>query len=82
MPYNMSQRSKTLDDEPPKTQRDFDDLANSVKMAILEGIHPKMIEKGSSGSYFARAKKDGKTQVVGSVNSLHRPLSIDVLMRA
>ncbi|KIO28478.1 hypothetical protein M407DRAFT_22368 [Tulasnella calospora MUT 4182] len=56
---------KTLDDEPPKSQHDFDNLANSVKLAILDGIHPKMIAKGSSGSYFARAKKDGKTQVVG-----------------
>ncbi|KAG8930968.1 phosphatidyl inositol kinase, partial [Tulasnella sp. 408] len=56
---------KTLDDEPPKTQHDFDNLANSVKLAILDGLHPKMIAKGSSGSYFARAKKDGKTQVVG-----------------
>ncbi|KAG8920936.1 phosphatidyl inositol kinase [Tulasnella sp. 417] len=56
---------KTLDDEPPKSQHDFDNLANSVKLAVLDGIHPKMIAKGSSGSYFARAKKDGKTQVVG-----------------
>ncbi|KAG9049281.1 phosphatidyl inositol kinase [Tulasnella sp. UAMH 9824] len=56
---------KTLDDEPPKSQHDFDNLANSVKLAILDGLHPKMIAKGSSGSYFARAKKDGKTQVVG-----------------
>jgi hypothetical protein len=34
-------------------------LAQSVKNAILEGIHPKMISKGSSGSYFARAKGSG-----------------------
>lgn len=34
-------------------------LAQSVKTAILEGIHPKMISKGSSGSYFARAKGTG-----------------------
>ncbi|KAG8946902.1 phosphatidyl inositol kinase [Tulasnella sp. 424] len=61
----LASAKKTLDDEPPKSQHDFDNLANSVKLAILDGIHPKMIAKGSSGSYFARAKKDGKTQVVG-----------------
>lgn len=36
----------------------------SVKSAIDEGIHPKMISKGSSGSYFARAKVDGRVQTV------------------
>lgn len=61
----IRQTKKTLDDEPPKSQHDFDNLANSVKLAILDGTHPKMIAKGSSGSYFARAKKDGRTQVVG-----------------
>jgi phosphatidylinositol 4-kinase type 2 len=39
-------------------------LAQSVKRAISEGIHPKMISKGSSGSYFARAKVDGRVQTV------------------
>lgn len=34
-------------------------LERSVKIAILDGIHPKMISKGSSGSYFARAKGPG-----------------------
>jgi len=42
-------------------------LAQSVKDAILEGIHPKMITKGSSGSYFARAKVDGRVQTVAQV---------------
>ena len=36
----------------------------SVKRAISEGIHPKMITKGSSGSYFARAKVDGRVKTV------------------
>ena len=44
-------------------------LALSVKDAIAEGIHPKMISKGSSGSYFARAKVDGKVQTVAYVFS-------------
>ncbi|KAH9935586.1 phosphatidylinositol 3 and 4-kinase-domain-containing protein [Fomitopsis serialis] len=35
-----------------------------MKDAIADGIHPKMITKGSSGSYFARAKVDGKVQTV------------------
>jgi hypothetical protein len=39
-------------------------LVQSVKRAISEGIHPKMIAKGSSGSYFARAKVDGRVQTV------------------
>ena len=39
-------------------------ISLSVQAAILEGIHPKMITKGSSGSYFARAKVDGKVQTV------------------
>ncbi|KAI0743598.1 phosphatidylinositol 3 and 4-kinase-domain-containing protein [Daedaleopsis nitida] len=36
----------------------------AVRDAIKEGIHPKMITKGSSGSYFARAKVDGRVQTV------------------
>ncbi|TFY82528.1 hypothetical protein EWM64_g1486 [Hericium alpestre] len=55
---------KTLDHKPPMTQADFDVLVQAVKRAILDGIHPKMITKGSSGSYFARAKIDGKVQTV------------------
>ncbi|KAF4620550.1 hypothetical protein D9613_000667 [Agrocybe pediades] len=55
---------KTLDHKPPMTQADFDALVRSVKDAINEGIHPKMITKGSSGSYFARAKIDGRVQTV------------------
>jgi hypothetical protein len=42
----------------------FISLVQSVKDAIVEGIHPKMISKGSSGSYFARAKVGGRVQTV------------------
>lgn len=42
-------------------------LVQSVKDAISEGIHPKMITKGSSGSYFARAKIDTRVQTVAYV---------------
>ena len=40
----------------------FDDVVESVKVAIELGVHPKMISQGSSGSYFAR-NSNGK--VVG-----------------
>ncbi|KAJ7262182.1 phosphatidylinositol 3 and 4-kinase-domain-containing protein [Mycena haematopus] len=49
---------KTLDHKPPMTQAEFDALALSVRNAIEDGIQPKMITKGSSGSYFARAKNE------------------------
>ncbi|KIK03471.1 hypothetical protein K443DRAFT_676654 [Laccaria amethystina LaAM-08-1] len=55
---------KTLDHKPPMTKQAFDMLAQSVRNAIVEGIHPKMITKGSSGSYFARAKVGGRVQTV------------------
>jgi len=45
---------KTLDHNPPMTKEDFDAVAQSVRSAIAAGIQPKMITKGSSGSYFAR----------------------------
>ena len=32
---------------------EFDDVVESVRVAIEQGIHPKMISQGSSGSYFA-----------------------------
>ncbi|KAJ7725829.1 phosphatidylinositol 3 and 4-kinase-domain-containing protein [Mycena maculata] len=49
---------KTLDHKPPMTQAEFDSLVEGVRGAINEGIQPKMIIKGSSGSYFARAKNE------------------------
>ncbi|CAK5265772.1 unnamed protein product [Mycena citricolor] len=57
---------KTLDHKEPMTQAEFNALVQSVKSAIGEGIHPKMIVKGSSGSYFARAKNaaDGRVHTV------------------
>ena len=44
------------------TKIGFDDVVESVKVAIELGVHPKMITQGSSGSYFAR-NSEGK--VVG-----------------
>lgn len=41
---------------------EFNDVVESVRVAIERGIHPKMISQGSSGSYFAR-NSEGK--VVG-----------------
>ncbi|KAI9793803.1 MAG: phosphatidyl inositol kinase [Piccolia ochrophora] len=36
------------------TKVEFDDIVESVRVAIEVGIHPKLISQGSSGSYFAR----------------------------
>ena len=44
------------------TKLQFDDIVESVRLAIELGTHPKLISQGSSGSYFAR-NTDGK--VVG-----------------
>jgi len=40
-------------------------MTESVRGTIAQGIHPKMISKGSSGSYFARAKTEGRIQTIG-----------------
>ncbi|RMD44119.1 hypothetical protein DV735_g988, partial [Chaetothyriales sp. CBS 134920] len=37
------------------TKAEFEALIESVRVAIELGIHPKLISKGSSGSYFARS---------------------------
>ena len=42
------------------TKLEFDDIVETVKVAIELGIHPKMITQGSSGSYFAK-NSEGKT---------------------
>ncbi|KAG6378055.1 hypothetical protein JVT61DRAFT_13737 [Boletus reticuloceps] len=55
---------KTLDHDAPVTQAAFDNITQSVRNAVTAGIHPKIIAKGSSGSYFARAKMDGRVQTV------------------
>lgn len=44
------------------SKAEFEAIVDSVRAAIQEGIHPRMISQGSSGSYFAR-NPDGK--VVG-----------------
>ena len=36
------------------TQAEFEVIVDSVRIAIEQGMHPKMIAQGSSGSYFAR----------------------------
>ena len=44
------------------TKVQFDDVVESVRIAIEMGVQPKMISQGSSGSYFAR---DSEGKVVG-----------------
>jgi hypothetical protein len=44
------------------TKAEFEVIVDSVRAAIQQGVHPRMISQGSSGSYFAR-NPDGK--VVG-----------------
>ncbi|KAL2153141.1 hypothetical protein VTH82DRAFT_4296 [Thermothelomyces myriococcoides] len=44
------------------TKAEFDAIVESVRSAIRQGVHPRMISQGSSGSYFAR-NPEGK--VVG-----------------
>lgn len=46
--------------EDRMTKIQYDDVVESVKVAIELGVHPKMITQGSSGSYFAR-NSQGKT---------------------
>ncbi|KAK3353563.1 putative LSB6 protein [Lasiosphaeria hispida] len=36
------------------TKAEFEVIVGSVRTAILQGMHPRMIAQGSSGSYFAR----------------------------
>ncbi|MCJ1417855.1 phosphatidyl inositol kinase [Xylographa parallela] len=57
-----SQTEATTTQEPRMTKFEYDDVVESVRVAIELGVHPKMISQGSSGSYFAR-NTDGK--VVG-----------------
>lgn len=54
--------SDLAEDGERMTKIQFDDIVESVRVAIEVGVHPKMITQGSSGSYFAR-NSDGK--VVG-----------------
>ncbi len=50
------------DQDRRMTKAKFEEVVESVRVAIELGMHPKMISQGSSGSYFAR-NTDGK--VVG-----------------
>lgn len=48
--------------QPVMSGSEFQEIVASVKTAIAQGVHPRMISQGSSGSYFAR-NPEGK--VVG-----------------
>ncbi|RKF79340.1 Phosphatidylinositol 4-kinase lsb6 [Golovinomyces cichoracearum] len=50
------------DDQGRMTKPEFERIVESVRIAIEQGIHPKMITQGSSGSYFAR---NSKGKVIG-----------------
>lgn len=39
---------------PRMSKREFDEVIEGVNVAIEQGMHPRMISQGSSGSYFAR----------------------------
>ncbi|KAJ1304735.1 hypothetical protein OPQ81_005873 [Rhizoctonia solani] len=58
---------KTLDHQPPITHEEFELIVQSIRAAIFDGIHPKMISKGSSGSYYARVRdpETGQIKTVG-----------------
>lgn len=56
----------TLYSDPPGLRMpkdEFEDVVESVRVAIELGVHPKLISQGSSGSYFAK-NSDGKTVAV------------------
>ena len=62
-PYTASQLAAYNANETDRmTPTQFDDVVESVRVAIELGTHPKMITQGSSGSYFAR---NGEGKVVG-----------------
>lgn len=64
-PYTAKQLAELppADEGPDRcTKQEFDEIVESVRVAIELGTHPKMISQGSSGSYFAR-NSEGK--VVG-----------------
>lgn len=53
---------RTFDHLPPLDSNDVEALAENVKKAIIDGKHPRLNYKGSSGSYFVQ---DTSGQVVG-----------------
>ncbi|KAG7136563.1 Phosphatidylinositol 4-kinase lsb6 like protein [Verticillium longisporum] len=40
--------------QPVMSRAEFEEIVGSVRTAIAQGVHPRMISQGSSGSYFAR----------------------------
>ena len=46
--------------EPKMLKYEYDEIVESVRVAIEQGVQPKLISQGSSGSYFAR-NSAGKT---------------------
>ncbi|EUC64091.1 phosphatidylinositol 3- and 4-kinase [Rhizoctonia solani AG-3 Rhs1AP] len=59
--------TRTLDHQPPITHEEFERIVQLIRAAIYDGIHPKMISKGSSGSYYARVRdpETGQIKTVG-----------------
>ncbi|KAJ0118164.1 phosphatidylinositol 3 [Diaporthe amygdali] len=55
-------QSLAVPQEGVMTRDEFEYIVDTVRLAIEQGVHPRMIAQGSSGSYFAR-NPDGK--VVG-----------------
>lgn len=49
--------------EPKMTREEYEEIVESVRVAIEQDVHPKLISQGSSGSYFAR-NSEGKTVAV------------------
>lgn len=60
-PASAAEHIHPIEDDA-MTKAEFERIVESVRIAIENGMHPKMISQGSSGSYFAR-NSDGK--VVG-----------------
>ncbi|GAA5948024.1 hypothetical protein JCM3765_007076 [Sporobolomyces pararoseus] len=54
-------RLETLDHKPPLSHEAFLGLISEARSAILQGIHPRLNSKGSSGSYFVRDPSDSTT---------------------
>jgi hypothetical protein len=54
--------SEEVEGAARKAREEFEEVVESVRLAIEVGVHPRMISQGSSGSYFAR-NSEGK--VVG-----------------
>jgi len=56
----------TVYTDPPRTRMpkpEFEDIVESVRVAIEMSVHPKLISQGSSGSYFAK-NSNGDTVAV------------------